>query len=126
MNRGTSNEKSKEIDANSSVSETTKTAAATSALEFLGIPGATQGGGNKKKKKKKKKGKKTDSSGDNGGKTNGGNDGGKAIKKKNNLLLRKSLCKKPQLGDRNIPRKRNKSSYFTYIFLVRILFSVHI
>ena len=85
MNRGTSNEKSKEIDANSSVSETTKTAAATSALEFLGIPGATEGGGNKKKKKKKKKGKKTDSSGDNGGKTNGGNDGGKATKKKKQL-----------------------------------------
>ena len=84
--------------------ETTKTAAATSALEFLGIPGATEGGGNKKKKKKKKR-EETDSSGDHGGKTNGGNDGGKATKE-NNLLLRKSLCKKPQLEIETFQEKK--------------------
>lgn len=85
MNRDTKNEKTTETDANQSVGDTTKTAAATSALEFLGIPGATEGGGNKKKKKKKKKGKKTDASGGNGGKTNGVNDGGKVTKKKKQM-----------------------------------------
>ena len=116
MNRGTSNEKSKEIDANSSVSETTKTAAATSALEFLGIPGATQGGGNKKKKKKKKKrGRKPIAVATMAAKQMVEMTVGKRPKRKSNSLPRKSLCKKPRLGDQNIPRKKEiRSSDCTY------------